>query len=289
MKLRALITLLLVFTVGATQAAAGARFAEREARERPALDEEREAREFAETMLARLEEEPDFAPLVAEMFVGDFAERLHASAASAGSLYFLDRAAAAEAGREEVLRHNLAFTNLLLLTSLYMTDARLGARAAKDESKADGTAGVEGSEETEDAELKPASVLPPDVAEIFKSDPLLARFVVEEPRGDASDEEEFITTVEQLRAFTAAVERVNDLLRRRLTREQKKRVFDEWRRAAEDKDSELMRPRAIVVEKEWFGYPAGTRIVCVSLLLFHVELMRVGGGYKAIALYLSDD
>ncbi len=108
-------------------------------------------------------------------------------------------------------------------------------------------------------------------------------------QGTSSDEEEFISTVEQLRAFTSTVERANELLRKRLTSEQKKRVFDDWRRAAEEEDSELMRPYATVVTKEWYGYPEGTRIVCVGLLLFHVELVRVGSGYKVLAMYLLDD
>jgi hypothetical protein len=320
MKVRALITLLLICCLGATHASAGARFAERDARAQLTPEEEREAREFAEALFKRLEEEQDIAPLVEGMFVGDFAERLHTSVGSAGSLYFLDRTVAAQATRDEVLRHHVAFSNFLLLTYLHMTNARLNARderrAAKKEEDKEGKAeGAEETTETAEAEEdegtdpKPADIFPPDVLELFRADPLLGRFVIEEEaraaapsqesapgdasaapqQGTGSDEEEFISTVEQLRAFTSTVERGNELLRKSLTSEQKKRVFDDWRRAAEKEDSESMRPKATVVTKEWYGYPGGTRMVCVGLLLFHVELVRVGSGYKVLAMYLLDD
>lgn len=301
MKVRALITLLLVCCLGATHASAGARFGERKPL---APEEEREAREFAEALIKRLEEGQDFAPLVGEMFVGDFAERLHASAGSAGSLYFLDRLAAAQANRGEVLRHHIAFNNLVLLTSLYMADAQLSARAAR---RAAATGETEETKETGDAEVRMSDVFPPEVLELFRADPLLGRFVLEEEareaarteaatgdagaaarEGDAADEEEFITTVEQLRAFTSTVERANELLRQRLTSRQKRRAFEYWRRAA-GTDGELMRPYETVTGTDWYGYPAGTRLVCVSLLMFHVELVRVGGAYKVLALYLVDD
>ncbi|HZB45915.1 MAG TPA: hypothetical protein VE360_11745, partial [Pyrinomonadaceae bacterium] len=155
---------------------------------------------------------------------------------------------------------------------------------------------------------KLADIFPPEVLELFRADPLVGHFVVAQEARDASQqeatpgdagaaqqqgagsgEEEFISTVEQLRAFTSTVERANELLRKRLTSEQKKRVFDDWRAAAEEKDSELMRPYATVVTKEWYGYPEGTRIICVSLLMFHVEMVRVGSGYKVLAMYLLDD
>ena len=278
MKVRALITLLLVLSLGATHAAAGARFAEREAPQRLAPEEEREAREFAAAFLRRLEEERDLAPLVRELFVGDFAERLHASVSTTGSLYFLDRLAAAEASREEVLRYHVAVNNLLLLTSLY---------AAAQETKPGGAAG--------EADLKSSNVLPPDVRELLRDEPLLARFMPARfaPEGGAAsragDAAEFITTVGRLRALTSTIERANVLLRSRLTREQTRRAFVEWRRAAGDEGATPLRPQASVVGKDWYGYPAGTRLVCVTLLLFHVELVRVGGAYKVLSVYLNDD
>ena len=321
MKVRALITLLLICCLGATHASAGARFAERDAREQLTPEEEREAREVAEALFKRLEEGQDLAPLLEEMFVGDFAERLHASLGSAGSLYFLDRTVAAQATRDEVLRHHVAFSNFILLTSMHTMNAQLQARAERRAAKANrenngGQAGgeeetkeTEGEEETDGDEPKLADILPPDVLGLFRADPILCRFLLEDEgraaapqesaagdagaaaaqQGTSSDEEEFISTVEQLRAFTSTVERANELLRKRLTGEQKKRVFDDWRRAAEKDDSELMRPKATVVTEEWYGYPEGTRIVCVGLLLFHVELVRVGSGYKVLAMYLLDD
>ncbi len=314
MKVRALITLLLICCLGATHASAGARFAERDAREQLTPEEEREAREVAEAIFKRLEEEQDIAPLLEEMFVSDFAERLHASVSEAGSLYLLDRTVAAQASRDEVLRHHVSVSNLILLTSLYMANARLDARAERRAAKAkveDEEGKAEEAEETEEAngaDPKLADIFPPEVLVLFRNDPLIGHFVIEQEareaapqeaaaggagaapqQGTGSDEDEFISTVEQLRAFTSTVERANELLRERLTSEQKKRVFDDWRRAAEKEDSELMRPHATAVTKEWYGYPEGTRIVCVSLLVFHVEMVRVGSGYKVLAMYLLDD
>lgn len=302
MKVRALVTLLLVFALGATHASAGARFAEREAhapsapkaasaaRQLLTDEEDREARRVAEAVFKQLEEGQDFAPLVGEMFVGDFAERLHASAGTAGSLYFLDRLAAAEATRDEVLRHHVAFSNLMLLTSLYVTDARLAAGAAgvAEEKKAGGAAG-----EDEEAAPKASDILPPEVLGVFRADPLLARFVAggeSRPEGAGADsyEEDFIATAEQLRSFTPAVERANELLRRRLTSEQKKRVFDHWRAVAESEGSDLMRPYAAVTSKEWYGYPEGTRLLCFGLLIFQFELVRAGAGYKVLSVKVSD-
>lgn len=276
MKVRALITLLLVVSVGATQAAAGARFAERQ---QLAPEEEREAREFVEVLFGRLEREQDFGPLLKELFVGDFAEQLHAAAREDGLFPFVDRAAAAELSRDELLRYHVASSNLLLLTSLHMTDARLAARAAK---------GGAPDEDEAASELKWADIFPPDVLELLKDDPYFGRVIAEEESADASDKDT-ITTAEQLRAFTATVERANELLRRRLTGEQTRRAFAEWRRIAATEDGATESPYATVLGSDWYGQPAGTRIVCFGLLLFHVDLIKVGGGFKVLAMYLVDD
>ncbi len=292
MKTHAAIALLLTFCLGAMPAAAQPRLPQENVHEKITPAEEREALEVAESLLKRLEDEQDISPLLDEMFVGNFAERLHERAGSGGSLYFLDRRVAAQASRDEVRNYYVAFNNLILLTSLYYVDAELTARADNPNKE----------DETETAELKLEDIFPPEVLELFRNDSFLGRFVIAEEEREAGtsdqigegakpteDEDEFIETVEQLRDFTSTVERANSLLRRRLTRHQTERVFKEWRSAAGSEESTLMRPRLTILPTEWYGYTEGTRVICVNVLIFHVDLVRVEDQYKVLALYLEDD
>ena len=270
-----------------------------ETREEPSArltpEEEREALTAAEQVMSLIREKQDISPLIGEMFVSDFPERLPKMAAH-GSLLFLGEGVIERAERDDLTRYYVAFNNLLLWGGMYYADAEERLRANAPE-------GAEDDLSLEDA-------LPLDVLELFKNDPLLRPlFASEEKTREAGnavtankwggqeseskiDDEadtRFIKTVEQLRALTQTLEKAIDLYRRHLSSAQVKQVLKRFRATAQEDGSTLMRPRLTVLSKDWYGYPRGTRVVCVDVLLFHVDFIKIEDTYKILALYFSGD
>lgn len=93
-----------------------------------------------------------------------------------------------------------------------------------------------------------------------------------------------INSYDELKRHLKVLEAVNSLLRRSaksvlsltalLTNEQPDALIDE-----------MSRPRKMVLDSAWLNYPAGTKLVCVPLLLFHMDLVRVNGRLEIAALY----
>jgi hypothetical protein len=68
--------------------------------------------------------------------------------------------------------------------------------------------------------------------------------------------------------------------------ERHKGVNEEENWAAEH---DLLKPRAWMLTEEFYGYPKGTRIICLNVLVYHMDLVRVDGKLKVLALYLDVD
>ncbi|HLL13654.1 MAG TPA: hypothetical protein VK388_01125 [Pyrinomonadaceae bacterium] len=293
MKARVLITKLLIVLLATMNGAT--------ARPMPVQDtgdatkitagEEREVLEVAERFVRRMEETYDLAPLIGEMFVSDYAERLRREAINE-PLFLVKKGVAKQAGREDLLRYQVAYNNCLYVVGL------LYAAYEASRPAADG--------EGEDIEVF-SKVLPPGVLDLFKNDPILACLFEEEQKDRArenqsaertaksdSDDSEPIRSVEQLRSFTSTLERANALARKHLDASPSRiSMLERHKGASEEENREAerdwTRPRAWVLGKESYGYPEGTRIFCANVLMYHMDLVRVDGKMKVLALYLNTD
>jgi hypothetical protein len=290
---------LLLTTGSGSVVAARTSFAAQEAGDESKITaaEEQEAREIAERLIRRLQETNDLAPLIGELFVPDYAARLQQEAAEK-PLPLLSRSAVEQASQEELVRYQLAFNNSLYaagqLFLVYKT-----SHPSEDE------------EEEEWGAAYYKRMLPPDIIELCKADPILKMLFEEETperagenRPEASSPEESgvidhddepIRTVEQLRSFTSTLEQAVALARRHVAASPVKLSLTDRHKGANDEanwtaEREAMRPRAwLMLNRDSYGYPKGTRLICVNALIYHMDLIRVDGKLKVLALYLDMD
>ncbi|HEY9402220.1 MAG TPA: hypothetical protein VIQ24_05980 [Pyrinomonadaceae bacterium] len=293
MKARVLITKLLIVLLATMNGAAARPMSAQETGDaiKITAEEGREVLEVAERFVRRMEETYDLAPLIGEMFVSDYAERLRQEAINE-PLFFVKKGVAEQAGREDLLRYQVALNNCLYVVGLLV--------AAYEASHP--TPGDEGEDKEEFIKA-----LPPDILNLFKNDPVLASLFEEEQKDRAREKQsaeqpsksdsydnEPIKSVEQLRSLTSTLEQANVLARKHLAAspsrismlERHEGASEEEKREAE---RDWTRPRAWTLAKESYGYPQGTRIFCANVLIYHMDLIRVDGKMKVLALYLNID
>lgn len=288
MKLRSFITLLLMMTVAVTamgalpQTPVDKAAAETDAKLTP--EEEREARDIAALFTKRWRETEDIGPLIDEFFVPDFADRLRHEPQM---LYFaeLKPELLVPENRDDLRRHYVAMLNfvrlILRLNEVYET-TRLP--------------------EQEDDGPELYTVLPAEIWNVLKSNPalnaLLAEEMGERARGqsggvdedsDKIEEAKTIKTIEELRSMNATLERAILLLRAHLKTLPTTLPTEERISSGEDSRPADAGPRLTVIGEEFYGYPAGTRLVSFYVLLFRVDLVRVGPRLKVLSVYLHVD
>jgi hypothetical protein len=303
--MRSFVALLLTLVLVAAQPATRARAAQDD-RETPHLspDEEKEAEAFAADFEKRLSETNDIGPLIEEKFVAGFAERLGEFGASSNFMVVpVGDDVKKQLGREDLLRAYVASMNFLFLMGrLYVVAA--GAMVRDGRCKVDEEDGGDG------CEPPLTEVLSRPVIEVLDGNPLLKGLAAElEKQESASDDEgarpddykeRQVENAEQFRALVATLEEANEKMRERLkdspspTSARELMAQVRAARAKPDKDSgkeeEDERPRLTILKSESFGYPVGTRIICVSSVMpFHIDLVRDGDRLKVAALYLDDD
>jgi hypothetical protein len=242
-----------------------------------------------------MQETNDLAPLVGEMFVPDYAARLRQEA-SAKPLLLLNQRAVAQASREDLVRYQLAVNNSLYLASLIFF-AYQTSHATTDEDQEWGAAPYK-------------RMLPPEIIELGKSDPILKVLLEEETDESAAEnqssapslekpnvidhDDEPIRSVAQLRRFTSTLEQAITLARRHLARSPRKLTLLDRHKGANEEENwmaerETLKPRAWMLTQEFYGYPKETRIFCVNVLVYHMDLVRVDGKLKVLALELDMD
>ena len=289
MKARVLITKLLILLLATMNGAAARPVSAQDTGDaiKITAEEEREVLEVAERFVRRMEESYDLAPLIGEMFVSDYAERLRQEAINE-PLFFVKKGVAEQAGREDLLRYQVALNNCLYVVGLLV--------ATYEASHPE----VEEGEEF-------IRALPPDILNLFKNDPVLASLFEEEQKDRArenqsaeeasksdSDDDEPVKSVEQLRSLTSTLERANVLARKHLDASPSRiSMLARHEGASEEENREAerdwTRPRAWVLGRESYGYPEGTRIFCANVMIYHMDLIRVDGKLKVLALYLNID
>lgn len=258
-------------------------------------EEEQEAREIAERFLRRMVETNDVTPLVGEMFVADYAVRLRQEASNK-PLTLLSKSAVEEASREELVRYQLALNNGFYLASLLFLAYQTSYPAEDVEQKWGAT--------------YYKRLLPPDIIELCKNDETL-RVLFEEETNERADEnqpaapslekpnvidhdDEPIRSVEQLRSFTSTLEQAITLARKHLAASPFKLAFVDRHKGASEEENwaaerEAFKPRAWVLSKDFYGYPKDTRVFCVNAAIYHMDLIRVDGKLKVLALDLNID
>jgi hypothetical protein len=267
---------------GAQEASAGTKLT---------AEEEREVREMAERFIRRMQETNDIAPLVGEMFVTDYAERLRQEAIKK-PLTLLSRSVVEQSSREELLRYQLALDNSLYVATLLFLAYKTAHPADDDD------------DEQEWGATFYKQLLPPDIIELCKSDPILKVLLEEETNEGAEEsqpgaplekpgvidhDDEPIRTREQLRNFTSTLEQAIALARRHLAAVPHKLALPDRHNGANEEENwsaerEAMKPREWMLTEEFYGYPKGTRVFCVNALIYHMDLIRVDGKLKVLAL-----
>jgi len=293
MKAQTILVLLLILCL-ALGSTARPLFAQEEARDATQItvEEKQEVLEVAERFVRRMQETNDLAPLIGEMFVSDYAERL-CQEATDKSLLFMKKNVVRQASWEELARYQIA-----LNTSGYVVGLLI---AEYEESHAK-------TDEGEDREDF-ANTLPPDILALFKNDSLLTSLFEKEQKAQAgknklggqliqTDQDgnlyEPIQSIEQLRNLTSTLEQAGILARKHLDALAVKPSHLKRHKGANEEENweaerDWIRPRAWVLTREFFGYPEGTRIFCANVLIYHMDLVRVDGKLKVLALYPNMD
>lgn len=286
-----LLTLVLTFPAQGFQPGRTEETPTRENDEKLTPDEERETRELAARFIKRWEETEDLGPLIDEFFVRDFAERLHYEPQVFYFGEIKEEKSILESGAD-LRRHYVAMTDFLRLV---LRLQEIYAPILKSE---------EGQAEPDLNQLIPAAVL-----NVLDSNPTM-KAVMREDMGeqaegqtvgseqDAADQADarIIKNLEELRSLTATLERAVTLLRAHMktlpqtipTSESIARQQDDTRTAVSENHDPLM-PRVRLLNKDFYGYPEGTRVICLNIRLFHVDLVRVNDRLRVLALYMQTD
>lgn len=284
---RAVAVLMLVLTLAAR---AGAR---QEEKLSPA--EELEVARLAEQFNKSLEQD-NLSALIEELYVKDFEERLRPNLNHYSYVASVKDEVAERASREDLRRFYAAVTNFCYASGfLYVIKSyQREQRGEKDER-----------------EPAISELLPPDIIAVLKTDPILAQMVAEaedeerrrSPQTDVEQEAEErkerdneIKSVEALRGFASTLEKASALIRAHLKTLTGARTLNEVvseieRQRTEESagdDDERTRPSVKILNTEFFGYPKGTRLITVKVLMFSLNLVEVEGKLKILGAYIID-
>jgi hypothetical protein len=324
MMMRRFITSLLIVVLvlsGATRAFASPR--DEDLTTTP--DEAREARELLEEFNQKFVETNDIAPLIKDYFVPDFPARLgkHAETFPFKIIEWKDDAAPPDP--EDLRRFYVASTNFLhAFFPLYAAAAKKCAEDEdREDGEKDHTKG--GGECDGSYDPKPEKFLPPAAVEIMKADPLMREMwfgssdesdtalkeadaqatpqaasaaegaCVEGCAASAGHKDRMVENAAELRRLTESFDDLSKALREHLAAhpvsfEQEPTDDDKESKAAEfqrfdPKKIEIF-DHARVLDKDFYGYPEGTRIVCGNVGALHAELVRVDGKLRILTVYL---
>lgn len=270
----------------------------RAAEEEISEEEKREALQIAERFVSGFEEQNDLLALIDALYVKDFEARLRPS--------LNDYAYLAEVEQEVIARSTSEDLRRFYAASLGFYYAGTMAYALNEYRKKgmwDGT--------SEGGNTRIDELLPPAAIAIMRTDPLLAQMIAEAEReyeraitGQSGEPEpkpvsNKIESLERMRSYTAALEKANALIREHLKTLSPPHTWRELmravaaREAAEtgsvnkaDDDTSLS---VSFMNRDFFGFPKGTRLICLRVLCFHMDLVRVDGALKVLNVHMPSD
>lgn len=272
-------------------------------------EEEREARALLARFKGRLRETNDFGPILDELFVGDFRERLWQVPRDWLPWGFLDELLAVNSDRAALRRHYLAWMNFYALV-YKLSEA---ARALKKEAGGDG-----------EDEVKAKDIFSPEIVEVLAGDPTLAKFsdafTDEEDersaqRGDESaadnspsedaraaaagvdagveggeDDGVLIRTPRQLEEVSSTLEKANELTRKRLADMAAALPASPPASPGKEEGEEDSTPLSPeTLDEDEYGFPAGTPVIHAEVAPFCVFLVRIDGRLRIMAVALYTD
>jgi hypothetical protein len=286
-------------------------------------EEEREARALAKDFIERLEKSEDVTPLVKDLYVTDFAERLRGDMDTVFPLAATPEVAA-QLSSDEILHAYAASINCVFLGAVhYMEILR---RHANERAK-------RGEPRNSDADLDVTieELFPPKLIELIQSDPALAAMLAAEIKEQAeesatkedssliepsapkeadrdedsqksSSPEAFLPfrSVEQMRHYTSLAEQGVALIRDHINsipKEERPPALETWHKLVNDSTDEevdanedMIKPRLDTLTYEFRGYPAGTRLIDVTIMMFYMVMVRdADGGLKVLDFHLYLD
>jgi hypothetical protein len=244
-------------------------------------DEEREEREVAAAFTDRLIETHDFAPVVRELYAGDFMSRYLKNELDAGphpasaafmldgvpGIFFKETLASSDDSEYWPRLYVAAQTFLhFSLLSLY------SKKSLKEISKAD---------DLDERDI--LDVYPPEVVKLLDSNPTLANFLLK--KGRPVD----VTTPDELRDVTTTLEEAVRLTRAHLDERLAKGThlaqnLRMMKAAAAQTKIELL------TDEEFMGYPKGTRFFKVFTPIgYKLILVKDGGAMKVVWASVPSD
>jgi hypothetical protein len=268
-------------------------------------EEEREAVQLAERFIKRFEEKNEPSSLIDELYVKDFDARLRRDDVS-NYIYLVkvEPEVVAKATDQDLRRLYTASLNFIY-ASAYLYGIHMYNRKLK---------GLDAVDDDNDPPLK--EILPPQVEAVLRSDPVMAKLLAEdeeqeregnsepseEPqqRAAGSSEKEAkadgveIRSVERMRGFASTLEKAAVLVREHLKTLQVPQTWKELLTALQTMgawegvtdDCEGLCPRVNIISDEFFGAPVGTRLICVKVMPFHMDLVRVDGRLRILNVYM---
>jgi hypothetical protein len=251
--------------------------------------EKREAEVLADDFMVRFEQSADIKPFIHELYTPDFVRRLRQSGKNIGHLFAsLSENVLKESSDEDLVRYHAETLNFT-----YLMFRHYGAAEwIREQSGSDVG--------TEEKEVELEEFLPVAAVKLLRANSILIEQLdednkkpVEPSGGDSEDKPNRIDNIEQLRSCIATLEKANALMRNSaktlptisslITASEEKRRFE----GEEVMESEL--PKLTILSSEWFGYPSGERLICMEILFFHMDLVRVNGQLKIALLYITVD
>ncbi|HEX8847006.1 MAG TPA: hypothetical protein VF791_20350 [Pyrinomonadaceae bacterium] len=275
-------------------------------------EEQREAQELIARFVRRYEETNDITPLLDEFFIEDFAAR-RAKYPKAWLPYaYICRETAQRASEGEWRRFYAAMINL------WYWGGRL--------YKAGGFADRQ-SESEEESKVKPEDVFTPEMLRLLKEDYIfMEMFGNDDEKRKAKGYEECNTfgcacasedepankssaaqasgvapaekiedygisvkTIARMNHLSAMLEQVSLMAREKMEKLEKQRSRLSIRNYSESEDEESEKePSVTIVDKEFLGYPAGTRFICHHALWLHICMIRgADGRLRIVSLGVS--
>lgn len=268
-------------------------------------EEEREAIQIAGQFVKGFEEKNNLLSLIDELYVKDFDARLRPSLNDYSYVASVEPEVIQSAKDEDLRRFYAASLNFYYAGGfLYAVNAYNGKLKG---------------EEQHDYDPPLNELLPPNVIDVLKTHPILARIIFEaeeeerrrnsaqsgetEQRAENGSEEagasgNQIESIESLRSYTNTLEKANALIRAHLKTLSVPQNWEALARAIEtteekkesaDNDScDRMCPRVNILSDDFFGSPKGTRLICLRVLAFHMELVKVDGRLRILNVYIID-
>jgi hypothetical protein len=272
-------------------------------------DEEWEARSIAQQFATRFEESDDLLSIVDDLYVKDFDERLSRDPADRFLVPIASDLAEQVKGGELRRCHitSLKFTYLymmLLSSAWHKTITLRGDAKPMDDENTPG----------------PNEMLPPRVIALLKNDPALREVLLEESKKDDDskngseinggaeeqtvavdnasekrddDRDLTIKSIERLRAYISTLEQAIALMREHLRTlpvpQTWQNMMDSMRELIHEPDSGQVNARVTILTRADFGCPKGTRLICLKVLLFHMDLIRVDGQLKILHVHTGAD